>query len=136
MRFVYFVITILNYLIFAYDIENDRDFMTWIWLATAIYFAINTHLAYKKFKAESVDKKSECEVLNIPDVTNWVAVADKMPPRPDDDYLVAVRNKNKEYGIAIIDIQQYTSDGRFVGGSSGVGERVVCWAELPEPPYL
>lgn len=27
---------ILMFIGFAYDIENDRDFMTWIWLLTSI----------------------------------------------------------------------------------------------------
>jgi hypothetical protein len=26
---------VANFLIFAYDIQNDRDFWTWIWLLTA-----------------------------------------------------------------------------------------------------
>jgi hypothetical protein len=30
------VFGILFFLGFAYDIENDRDFMTWIWLLTSI----------------------------------------------------------------------------------------------------
>ena len=67
-------------------------------------------------------------------VSNWVAVTDRLPPRPDDEYLVCVKNKNKEQGIPIQDIKQFTSDGIFVGGSPDVWERVVFWKELPEPP--
>jgi hypothetical protein len=26
---------IVNFLIFAYDIQNDRDYWTWIWLLTS-----------------------------------------------------------------------------------------------------
>ncbi len=26
---------VANFLIFAYDIQNDRDFWTWVWLLTA-----------------------------------------------------------------------------------------------------
>lgn len=26
---------VANFLIFAYDIQNDRDYWTWIWLLTA-----------------------------------------------------------------------------------------------------
>lgn len=26
---------VVNFLIFAYDIQNDRDFSTWIWLLTS-----------------------------------------------------------------------------------------------------
>jgi hypothetical protein len=29
------IIGIINFLAFAYDIENDRDFMTWMWLLTS-----------------------------------------------------------------------------------------------------
>lgn len=27
---------IFMFIVFAYDIENDRDFLTWIWLLTSI----------------------------------------------------------------------------------------------------
>ena len=27
---------VTNFLIFAYDIENDRDFWTWLWLMSAV----------------------------------------------------------------------------------------------------
>lgn len=30
------ILAIKHFLIFAYDIENDRDFMTWIWLLTSL----------------------------------------------------------------------------------------------------
>ena len=36
MKFFYLILAIINFLIFAYDIENDRDFFTWIWLLTSI----------------------------------------------------------------------------------------------------
>jgi len=26
---------VVNFLIFAYDIQNDRDYLTWIWLLTS-----------------------------------------------------------------------------------------------------
>jgi hypothetical protein len=29
-----------NFLIFAYDIEYDKDFMTWIWLLSSIIYFI------------------------------------------------------------------------------------------------
>ena len=70
----------------------------------------------------------------IPRVINWVAVTERMPPRPDEDYLVVMRNKNKEGGIALQDIKNFTSDGTWVGGNNW--ENVVAWAELPEPPCL
>lgn len=48
MKYIYFVLAIINYLIFAWDIENDRDFTTWMWLGVSIYFALNSYLHYKK----------------------------------------------------------------------------------------
>jgi hypothetical protein len=71
---------------------------------------------------------------NKTDVIRWVAVTKKLPPRPDEDYLVVMRNKNKEGGIPLIDVKNFTSDGVFVGGNHW--ENVVFWAELPEPPCL
>jgi DNA-directed RNA polymerase subunit M/transcription elongation factor TFIIS len=65
----------VNYVIFALDITYDRDFWTWMWLGTAAYFAINTHVAYKKFKSTKGKTENECEVLNIPRVS--VAVCPK-----------------------------------------------------------
>jgi len=72
--------------------------------------------------------------LTIPVVINWVSVTERMPPRPDEDYLVVMRNKNKEGGVALQDVKNFTSDGTWVGGNNW--ENVVAWAELPEPPYL
>jgi hypothetical protein len=60
----------------------------------------------------------EVKNLDIPRVINWVAITDRMPPRPDEDYLVVMRNKNKEGGIALQDIKNYTSDGTWVGGNN------------------
>lgn len=79
-------------------------------------------------------EQNENEALNKTDVISWVAVTKKLPPRPDEDYLVVMRNKNKEGGIALMDIKNFTSDGIFVGGNNW--ENVVFWAELPEPPFL
>lgn len=42
MKYFLAIMGVLNYMAFAYDIENDRDFMTWIWLLTSVgcfYFA-------------------------------------------------------------------------------------------------
>lgn len=35
MKTVYFIMGLYFFIGFAYDIENDRDFMTWIWLLTS-----------------------------------------------------------------------------------------------------
>jgi hypothetical protein len=39
------LLSIVLFLIFAYDIENDRDFYTWLWLFNAMIFYTN----YLKF---------------------------------------------------------------------------------------
>ena len=36
LALLFFLWGVINFLIFGYDIENDRDFMTWIWLLTSI----------------------------------------------------------------------------------------------------
>jgi hypothetical protein len=35
---IYFILGIINFLIFAFDIEYNRDVMTWILLLTSIIF--------------------------------------------------------------------------------------------------
>lgn len=35
---IYFILGIINFLIFAFDIEYDRDVMTWMWLLTSQIF--------------------------------------------------------------------------------------------------
>ena len=47
MRYILFGIGLLNWIAFAYDIENDRDFMTWIWLLTSLFFFVNSYVRYK-----------------------------------------------------------------------------------------
>lgn len=74
------------------------------------------------------------EQLILSGVMQWVAVSDKLPPRPDEDYLVCVRNKNKEGGIPIQDIGNFSSDGVWI--KQNTWEDVVFWAELPKPPCL
>lgn len=74
------------------------------------------------------------KALHIGGVINWVAVSEKLPPRADEDYLVCVRNKNKEGGIPIQDIGNFSSDGIWI--KQNTWEDVVFWAELPKPPCL
>ena len=47
MRYILFGAGLLNWIAFAYDIENDRDFMTWIWLLTSLFFFVNSYVRYK-----------------------------------------------------------------------------------------
>jgi hypothetical protein len=37
---------LINYLIFAWDIENDRDFWTWMWLFNSILGFYNSHRSW------------------------------------------------------------------------------------------
>lgn len=34
----YLFFFVINFLVFGYDIQNDRDFMTWVWLLTSILY--------------------------------------------------------------------------------------------------
>jgi hypothetical protein len=62
MRYVLFVIGLLCWLAFAYDIENDRDFMTWIWLLSSQFFFINSYVRYKHdMKQKENTNKNEKE---------------------------------------------------------------------------
>jgi len=47
MRFILFVLGLLFWVVFAYDIENDRDFTTWMWLLLSIFFFVNSYVRYK-----------------------------------------------------------------------------------------
>lgn len=61
MRYVFFVLGFIFYSIFALDIENDRDFMTWGWLLLSVYFFINSIIRYydDKSKTKSTDNNLE-----------------------------------------------------------------------------
>ncbi len=48
MKYFLFVNGLLMWFAFAYDIENDRDFMTWIWLLTSLLSFMTFYLIYKK----------------------------------------------------------------------------------------
>ena len=89
--------------------------------------------AYRSNDTFTIDE-AEAELLNLYNVINWVAVSDKLPNRMDEDYLVCVRNKNKEGGIPIQDIGNFSSDGVWI--KANTWEDVVYWAELPKPPCL
>jgi len=43
--FLYLALAVLCFLLFAYDIEYDRDFLTWIHLLNAIMMFLNTLLS-------------------------------------------------------------------------------------------
>jgi hypothetical protein len=89
--------------------------------------------AYRSNDTFTIDE-AEAELLNLYNVINWVAVSEKLPTRMDEDYLVCVRNKNKEGGIPIQDIGNFSSDGVWI--KQNTWEEVVYWAELPKPPCL
>ena len=48
MKYIYFLIGIIFYAGFAFDIEVDRDVGTWFWLLISVYFFFNSYLHYKK----------------------------------------------------------------------------------------
>lgn len=62
----------------------------------------------------------------------WTPVTEKLPKIPDNDYLVAVKNKNKEDWIFILDIWVFSSD--WVWWKSNTWEDVTHWMPLPLPP--
>ena len=63
----------------------------------------------------------------------WISVREKLPTRMDEDYLVCVRNKNKDGGIPIQDIGNFSSDGVWI--KCNTWEDVLYWAELPKSPF-
>ncbi len=50
MKYILFVSGLLLWFVFAYDIENDRDFMTWIWLLTSGILFMISYLMHKPEK--------------------------------------------------------------------------------------
>jgi tryptophan-rich sensory protein len=47
---IYSIIGIISFIIFAWDIENDRDFYTWLWLLNSIInfiFCIDSIIEYR-----------------------------------------------------------------------------------------
>jgi len=89
---------------------------------------------YDDFFKDAKQLELNHKKLILSGVINWVAVSLKLPTRMDEDYLVVVKNKNKEGGIPIQDIGNFTSDGVWV--KANTWEEVLYWAELPEPPCL
>ena len=73
--------------------------------------------------------KTELESINP-----WISVEYRLPKVKDEDYQVCVKNKNKESGIFIQDIKQFSSDGVFVGGNPDVWEKVTHWQPTLKPP--
>lgn len=59
MRYVFFLLGILFYVIFAYDIENDRDFLTWMWLLASAFSFINSIIRYQYDMKEKEKNKKE-----------------------------------------------------------------------------
>lgn len=74
------------------------------------------------------------QILYLFSSKSWINVSEKLPLDTDKDYLVIVKNKNKENGIPIFDIANFSSDGIWI--KNNTWEDVVCWSELPEPPCL
>ena len=90
-----------------------------------ILAAYRTNISYTIGEAEE-------DLSNLLTGVKWVHVSDKLPPIEDKDYLVVVRNKNKEDGIPIQDIANFTG-GTWI--KNNTWEDVVYWTELPVPPF-
>ena len=86
-----------------------------------------------KFKAEERIKELEEDIKALQHVqSDWISVEDRLPKQYDEDYLVCVKNKNKEGGIFIVDCKNFNSDSVWVGGNTY--EIVTHWQPLPQPP--
>ena len=77
--------------------------------------------------------QAEDDISKILPGIKWINVSDRLPTEIDEDYLIVVRNKNKERGIAICDIANFNGDGKWI--KSNVWEDVVYWAKLPNLPF-
>lgn len=47
MSILWFILGCIFYFIFAYDIEHDRDIMTWVHLFISGYFFVNSYMRYQ-----------------------------------------------------------------------------------------
>jgi hypothetical protein len=74
------------------------------------------------------DRVKELEVKR-----QWISVKDSLPEPNDEYYQVAVKNKNKDNGIFLYDIAQFSSDGIWC--KSNTWEDVTHWAEINKIPY-
>lgn len=50
MKYFYFIMAIISYVYFAYDLEHDRDFFTWLNLGNALIFSYSYHKEANKEK--------------------------------------------------------------------------------------
>lgn len=64
MKYILFILGILCWIAFAYDIENDRDFMTWMWFITSQYLFVNSYIRYK----HDIDRKSKEQLLKVENI--------------------------------------------------------------------
>lgn len=48
MKYVTLLLGITNYLLFAYQMEYNRSFQTWIWLLMAVLFLVDCFFRWKK----------------------------------------------------------------------------------------
>ncbi len=87
--------------------------------------------AYRQNESLTVDQ-AEAQLSKLYNAVKWMSVDEGLPTRMDVDYLVCVKNKNKEHGIFIQDIANYSADGVWVKQNNW--EDVLYWAELPNPP--
>lgn len=62
---------------------------------------------------------------------NWISVKDRLPESEGEDWLVVVKNKNKEGGIFLCDVAHY-ENGKWY--KSNTWEDVTHWMPLPPKP--
>ena len=96
------------------------------------YFAIANPDEYLTMTVQFSDLVSLLVYAQSKQQQEWVSVEDRLPEVPDEWYLIAVKNKNKEGGIYLIDLACYNSDGVWL--KSNTWEKVTHWMPLPTPP--
>lgn len=78
MRYIYFFAGLIYWLIFAYDIEYDRGFMTWLWLFLSLFFFVNSYnVYYRDMKDQTTidndeDDEDEDDECNLCKCTNGI----------------------------------------------------------------
>lgn len=63
-----FAMGLLCWSAFAYDIENDKDFMTWMWLFVSFFCFVNSYVRYKHdIKSKNAEVEHSCKTCEFND---------------------------------------------------------------------
>lgn len=95
-------------------------------------FSVECSDSFSEYSLSFEDAVEACDEYAEQFRPRWIPVSERLPKGPDIVYLVAVKNKNKENGIPLIDIAVFDSDG--IWQKSTVWEDVTHWMNLPEAP--